>query len=131
MLKTFLDAPEKKSNGKTASASCMNCLKIDSSKPPCEKGLGIDTSKLPCKKGLGIDPSKPPCKKAKLFRKERKQQKLLEKGIILENQPITMEIKQLEDFLKDISKNSKHKLRVSRRFLLPRRGTENSYSFYR
>lgn len=64
------------------------------------------------KKGQGPDPTKPPCKKAKLLRLERKQEKLLKRGMSLEKieQPQTKTLKQ---FLNDIPNDAKHKLTVS------------------
>lgn len=62
---------------------------------------------------MGMDPNKPPCKKAKLLRLERKQQKLLEKGITLEKTTNANDAKSLEQFLNEIPSNSKHKLTVN------------------
>lgn len=65
------------------------------------------------RQGTGADPNKPPCKKAKLLRLEKKQQKLLQRGMSLEKLNVDPQQKTLEQFLNEISENSKHKLRVS------------------
>lgn len=65
------------------------------------------------KKGLGADPNKHPCKKAKLMRRERKQQKLNEKGINFAQPSANNEAKTLEQFVYDIPDSCKDKLKVS------------------
>lgn len=65
------------------------------------------------KKGDGADPTKPPCKKAKLLRLERKQEKLLKRGMSLEKLNTEPQTKTLKQFLEDIPKDAKHKLTVS------------------
>lgn len=73
-------------------------------------------SKVPLKnafkEGIGADSSKPPCKKAKLLRLERKKEKLLKQGLSLEKKQPAQSQKSIEEFLDEISQNSKHKLRV-------------------
>ncbi|XP_018333588.1 arginyl-tRNA--protein transferase 1 isoform X2 [Agrilus planipennis] len=65
------------------------------------------------KKGVGADPSRPPCKKAKLLRIERKQQKLIQKGLkIGQKETAKNEQKKLEDFIDQIPENAKHKLKL-------------------
>lgn len=67
-----------------------------------------------CKKGMGLDSSKPPCKKAKLLRIERKKEKLNKIGLKLEDiKKKTSEPKSIEEFIENISENSKFKLKVS------------------
>lgn len=67
-----------------------------------------------CKKALGPDCSKPPCKKAKLLRIERKKEKLNKMGLKLEDiKKKTSEPKSIEEFIENISQNSKFKLKVS------------------
>lgn len=65
------------------------------------------------KSGIGADPNKPPCKKARLLRLERKQEKLLKRGLSLETFNSKNEPKTLEEFLNQTNSNSKHKFRVS------------------
>lgn len=65
------------------------------------------------KKGEGPDPNKPPSKKAKLLRMERKQEKLLKRGMSLEKLNTEPQTKTLGQFLNDIPKEVKHKLTVS------------------
>lgn len=72
------------------------------------------------KKGEGADPNRPPCKKAKLLRLERKQQKLLKRGMSLEKIDTAPQAKTLSQFLSDIPKDAKHKLTVSLFFLSAR-----------
>lgn len=65
-----------------------------------------------CKEGAGRDPNKPPCKKAKLMRLERKKEKLLSKGITDIKTESPSKQKSLEDFMNEISVDSKKKLKV-------------------
>lgn len=65
-----------------------------------------------CNVSVGADPNKPPCKKAKVLRLEKKQQKMLQRGMNLETLAAKNTTKSLDDFLNEISENSKHKLKV-------------------
>lgn len=47
-----------------------------------------------------------------MIRLERKQQKLVQKGMNVEKQPSNSEAKTLEQFLNEIPEESKHKLKV-------------------
>lgn len=62
---------------------------------------------------MGPDSSKPPCKKAKLIRIEKKNEKLIKMGcpnkIVEKSQP---EPKSIENFIENISEQSKLKLKV-------------------
>ncbi|CAG9111731.1 unnamed protein product [Plutella xylostella] len=68
------------------------------------------------KKGLGADPEKAPCKKAKQLRKERKLEKLKEKGIDISTLQNTNNSKnkekQIEDFINDLPEDLKNKVEV-------------------
>ncbi|RZC37479.1 arginyl-tRNA--protein transferase 1, partial [Asbolus verrucosus] len=64
------------------------------------------------KSGVGADPNKPPCKKAKILRLERRQEKLLKRGMSLEQIPAKSEQKTLEEFLNDVSQDQKHKFKL-------------------
>ncbi|XP_045500708.1 arginyl-tRNA--protein transferase 1 [Colias croceus] len=65
------------------------------------------------KKDAGPDPTRPPCKKAKQMRKERKLEKLKAQGIDISNLDTNKnKEKQIEDFIKDLPENVKHKLEV-------------------
>ncbi|CAH1154474.1 unnamed protein product [Phaedon cochleariae] len=61
--------------------------------------------------GVGPDSSKPPCKKAKLMRLERKKEKLLKKGLTIEKK-MNSNQKSIEQFLKEIPSNAKHRLKI-------------------
>lgn len=75
--------------------------------------MDAKSSKESFKKGLGADVTKPPAKKAKILRLERKKQKLLQRGMSLENINTAGNAqKSLEQFLNDIPSNAKHKLTV-------------------
>ncbi|CAK1555782.1 unnamed protein product [Leptosia nina] len=64
------------------------------------------------KKDKGPDPSKPPCKKAKQMRIERKIEKLKAQGKDVTNVMKTNKEKQLEDFIRDLPDEVKHKLEI-------------------
>ncbi|XP_038222784.1 arginyl-tRNA--protein transferase 1 [Zerene cesonia] len=65
------------------------------------------------KKDSGPDPTKPPCKKAKQMRKERKLEKLKAQGIDISSLDTNKsKEKQIEDFIKDLPEDVKHKLEV-------------------
>lgn len=77
------------------------------------KQMDSKTNKESFKKGIGADVSKPPAKKAKLLRLERKKQKLLQRGMSLDNiSTIGNTQKSLEQFLDEIPLNAKHKLTI-------------------
>ncbi|CAK1586917.1 unnamed protein product [Parnassius mnemosyne] len=66
------------------------------------------------RKDAGIDPTKSPCRKAKVLRRERRLEKLKDKGIditMLTNTSKNKE-KQLEDLINELPDNVKHKLEV-------------------
>ncbi|KAL4709062.1 hypothetical protein ACJJTC_005923 [Scirpophaga incertulas] len=62
----------------------------------------------------GPDPTKPPCKKAKQQRRERKLEKLKEKGIDISNlvSICRNKEKQVEDFINELSDELKQKLEI-------------------
>lgn len=62
----------------------------------------------------GPDPTKAPCKKAKQLRKERKLEKLKDKGIDVTSLPNNNKNieKQLEDFINELPDEFKQKLEV-------------------
>lgn len=61
-----------------------------------------------------MDVNKAPCKKAKLLRRERRLEKLKEKGVDLNGLTNTTKNKEkvIEDIIKDLPENVKHKLEV-------------------
>lgn len=62
---------------------------------------------------LGPDPTKAPCKKAKQLRRERKLEKLREKGIdVATLNTCKNKEKQVEDFINELPDDVKHKLEV-------------------
>lgn len=65
------------------------------------------------KGGVGADPNRPPCKKARLLRLEKKQNKLLQRGMSLEKLNTDPQVKSLAQFLQEIPENACHKIRVS------------------
>lgn len=66
------------------------------------------------KKVAGADPNKAPCKKAKLLRRERKLEKLREKGVDVNsmNSACKSKEKQIEDFVNELPDDVKHKLQI-------------------
>ncbi|KPJ13854.1 Arginyl-tRNA--protein transferase 1 [Papilio machaon] len=73
------------------------------------------TSKvLSVKNDMGPDPNKAPCKKAKLLRRERRLQKLKDKGVDITTLSDTNKNKekQIEDFINELPENVKHKLEI-------------------
>nr|XP_021199343.2 arginyl-tRNA--protein transferase 1 [Helicoverpa armigera] len=79
-------------------------VQLDSVAPPQEKIV---------KKDSGPDPNKAPCKKAKQLRRERKLEKLKEKGIeVLPVSPRKNKEKQIEDFINELPDDVKHKLEI-------------------
>lgn len=78
-------------------------------KPQCE----TTSSMSQLKSGVGADPNKPPCKKAKTLRWERKQQKLLKRGMSLEKIETKNEQKNLEDVLSVPLEDPNHQFKVS------------------
>ncbi|XP_068617683.1 arginyl-tRNA--protein transferase 1 [Battus philenor] len=69
---------------------------------------------LPVKKDSGPDPNKVPCKKAKLLRRERRLEKLKEKGVDVSTiiNPDKNKEKQIEDLINELPENVKHKLEI-------------------
>ncbi|KAG6443353.1 hypothetical protein O3G_MSEX002745 [Manduca sexta] len=68
----------------------------------------------PIKKDTGPDPSKAPCKKAKQLRRERKLEKLKEKGIDVSSLNTTSKNneKQIEEFINELPDDVKKKLEI-------------------
>ncbi|XP_053610397.1 arginyl-tRNA--protein transferase 1 isoform X2 [Plodia interpunctella] len=64
------------------------------------------------KESTGPDPTKGPCKKAKQMRRERKLEKLKEKGIDVTTLSSKNKEKQLEDFINELPDDFKQKLEV-------------------
>lgn len=67
-----------------------------------------------CLTDCGPDPNKAPCKKAKQLRRERKLEKLKEKGIDITtvNNISKNKEKQIEDFINELPDDVKQKLEV-------------------
>lgn len=75
--------------------------------------VSSETKTSTCKAGLGADPNRPLCKKAKLLRIEKKQQKMIQRGMSLGKLSTKNTAKSLDDFLNEVSENPKHQLKVS------------------
>lgn len=98
--------------------------------PPSSAGSTEMISPGTPKPGVGRDLSKPQCKKAKLLRLEKKQKKLLEKGLPVASVPKKEQPseKTLEDFIKEYSIASavnKLELKLVRSFPRSREFDEN------
>ncbi|XP_049875795.1 arginyl-tRNA--protein transferase 1 [Pectinophora gossypiella] len=101
------DTEEKETNGE--------CSSVGSSTTKMEVQSGesqlLDTDR---KKVIGPDPTKGPCKKAKQLRRERKLEKLKEKGIDVSslNNINKNKEKQVEDFINELPKEFQKRLEI-------------------
>ncbi|XP_026321324.1 arginyl-tRNA--protein transferase 1 [Hyposmocoma kahamanoa] len=97
---------EEKPNGSNDNSSGMEVSQADNSS---ETNVQKDFKKI-----TELDPTKSPCKKAKQLRRERKFEKLKEKGVditTLSNTNKNKE-KQLEDFLNELPKEYQQRLEI-------------------